>query len=102
MLNDLLASFIACVMQAIGAHRQHNGRAAGIVELAGEHRERHEKGTESTNSSDVDAHCWHLADILFAIPNVRYWPKAGMASCTAHVCYWGGKADMPVCTAHVR
>jgi len=47
MLNDLLASFTACVMQAIGAHRQHNGnRAAEVVELAGEHRERHEKGTE--------------------------------------------------------
>ena len=21
--------------------------------------------------------------------NVRFWPKADMASCTAHVCFWG-------------
>ena len=27
--------------------------------------------------------------------NVRYWPKADMAACTAHVRFWG-KADMPI------
>jgi hypothetical protein len=21
--------------------------------------------------------------------NVRFWPKADIASCTAHVCFWG-------------
>jgi len=32
--------------------------------------------------------------------NVRYWPKADIASCT-DMSAFGGKADMPVCTAHV-
>jgi hypothetical protein len=51
-------------------------------------------------------------------PNVRYWPKADIPSCTAHVRFWGksghdlvrksafavaigGKADMASCTAYV-
>jgi hypothetical protein len=51
--------------------------------------------------------------------NVRYWPLADIASCTAHVRFRGtsrhdhlrmsafavaigGKADMALCTAHVR
>jgi len=28
--------------------------------------------------------------------DVRFWPKADMSYCTAHVCF-GGKADMTVC-----
>ena len=51
--------------------------------------------------------------------NVRYWPKADIRSCTAHVRFWGQsghdrlrmsafavaigcKADMALCTAYVR
>jgi hypothetical protein len=51
--------------------------------------------------------------------NVRYWPKADMAACSAHVRFRGqsghdlvrksafavaigGKADMPFCIANVR
>jgi hypothetical protein len=51
--------------------------------------------------------------------DVRYWPKADIPSCTAHVRLWGqsrhdllresafavaigSKADMPFCTARVR
>src|SRR6516165_11379063 len=30
--------------------------------------------------------------------NVRYWPKADIPSCAAHVCFWG-KADMESSTA---
>jgi hypothetical protein len=32
--------------------------------------------------------------------NVRYWPKADMTSCTAHVRF-RGKADMTYCTANI-
>ena len=33
--------------------------------------------------------------------NVRYWHKADMG-CAPHMSAFGGKADMPFCTAHVR
>jgi hypothetical protein len=29
------------------------------------------------------------ADMSFALPNVRFWPKADIPRCTAHVRYWG-------------
>jgi hypothetical protein len=43
------------------------------------------------------------AILLFArsIANIRFWPKAEIPNCTAHVAF-RGKADMPFCTAYIR
>jgi hypothetical protein len=30
-------------------------------------------------------------------PNVRFWPKADMSQCTAHMSAFRGKADMTLC-----
>ena len=34
--------------------------------------------------------------------DVRYWHKADIAVVALHMSAFGGKADMPLCTAHVR
>jgi len=34
--------------------------------------------------------------------NVRYWPKADIPYVAAFDVAFGGKADMPFCTANVR
>ena len=62
---------------------------------------------------------YSLTDESLKAQDVRYWPKADIAYCTAHVRFRGksrhdrlresafavaigGKADMRACSAHVR
>src|SRR5262249_9221086 len=60
------------------------------------HHERTERGGDHDRLYLIShSSASHLAGCEPHGANVRYWPKADIPSCTAHVRFWGGNATAP-------